>query len=180
MKVIKTRNAANTRNAILQAAINRFLQDGYDNAGLRAIAAEAGVDPALICRYFGSKQQLFAEALASTSEDPMEVLGGDKENFGSRVAKEMLSPSRKTTKGLLFIRLLTRSSGSPDASNLVHQHVMAKFVQPFSQWLDADKATEKAWLTASVLIDPGRSGCAPAEHVARADRDARATHAHGA
>lgn len=152
MKTIKPRNAANTRSAILKSAVKQFVQDGYDHAGLRAIAADAEIDPALICRYFGSKQQLFAEALDNACEESVIMLDGDKAGFGTRVAEMLLNTSRQNTKQLLFIRMIIRSSGSPDASKMVHQHIMKKFVQPFSQWLDEEKATEKAWLTASVLV----------------------------
>ena len=52
-----------TRQAILDAAGARFASDGYDKATLRAIAADAGADPAMIIRYFGSKAGLFAAAV---------------------------------------------------------------------------------------------------------------------
>lgn len=51
-----------TRERILGAAQARFAADGYDRATLRAIAADAGIDPAMVIRYFGSKAELFAEA----------------------------------------------------------------------------------------------------------------------
>jgi len=48
------------REAILEAARTRFAADGYDRATVRAIAADARVDPSMVMRYFGSKKQLFA------------------------------------------------------------------------------------------------------------------------
>jgi AcrR family transcriptional regulator len=54
------RDAARTRAGLLAAARRRFGSDGYDRTTLRAIAADVGVDPALVIRYFGSKQELFA------------------------------------------------------------------------------------------------------------------------
>jgi AcrR family transcriptional regulator len=48
------------REAILGAARARFAADGYDRATVRAIAADAGIDPSMVMRYFGSKKQLFA------------------------------------------------------------------------------------------------------------------------
>jgi AcrR family transcriptional regulator len=48
------------REAILSAARARFAADGYDRATVRAIAADAGIDPSMVMRYFGSKRQLFA------------------------------------------------------------------------------------------------------------------------
>ena len=53
-----------TRERIREAARVRFLADGYQAVSLRAIAAEAGVDVALVSYYFGSKQGLFAATMA--------------------------------------------------------------------------------------------------------------------
>lgn len=53
-----------TRGQVLAAARHRFARDGYDGATIRAIAAEAGVDPALVHHYFGTKPDLFREAAA--------------------------------------------------------------------------------------------------------------------
>ena len=59
----RRRDAAATREAILQAATRRFTTEGYQRAGAREIAADAGVTAALVNRYFGSKVKLFAEVI---------------------------------------------------------------------------------------------------------------------
>lgn len=56
------RRSDTTRAAILQAARERFASDGYERATIRAIAADANIDPAMVMRYFGSKDKLFAVA----------------------------------------------------------------------------------------------------------------------
>lgn len=53
-----------TKEAILDAARVRFASDGYERATIRAIAADASIDPAMVMRYFGSKEKLFATAAA--------------------------------------------------------------------------------------------------------------------
>lgn len=63
-----------TREAIRQAAHARFLADGYRDVTLRAIAADAGVDVALVSYYFGSKQGLFGAAMA-LPVNPAELFG---------------------------------------------------------------------------------------------------------
>src|ERR1700754_3812304 len=72
----RPRNAAATRDAILRSAIDAFARHGYDGAGVREIAASAGVTAMLVNRYFGSKEQLFAEASAATLEQPV-ILSSD-------------------------------------------------------------------------------------------------------
>ena len=62
MATERPRNAAQTRADILDAARRRFATDGYEPTTLRTIAADVGVDAALVSRYFGSKQDLFATA----------------------------------------------------------------------------------------------------------------------
>ncbi|NBM19441.1 TetR family transcriptional regulator [Streptomyces sp. GC420] len=51
-----------TRTAIIEAARERFAADGYERATIRAIAREAGIDPSMVMRYYGSKEGLFAAA----------------------------------------------------------------------------------------------------------------------
>ncbi|MBB5960033.1 AcrR family transcriptional regulator [Saccharothrix tamanrassetensis] len=58
------RSAEDTKAAILLAARERFASDGYERATIRAVATEAGIDPAMVMRYFGSKEKLFAAAAA--------------------------------------------------------------------------------------------------------------------
>ncbi|MEU9392616.1 TetR family transcriptional regulator [Streptomyces sp. NPDC048324] len=59
-----------TRGAILAAARERFASDGYDRATIRAIARDAKIDPSMVMRYYGSKEGLFAAAVAVDLELP--------------------------------------------------------------------------------------------------------------
>lgn len=148
---VRRRDAAATRAAILEAGRRRFQRETYEQAGVRAIAADAGVDPALISRYFGSKERLLAEVLKTTSQDPMEVLGGDRATFGRRVARALLDPSERTDNCIDFIQVATRASGSPTARRLVRRHIEKQFTAPFTAWLGGRRAAEKAWLVGCVL-----------------------------
>src|SRR3954470_14069400 len=56
------RSADRTRGVILAAARERFASDGYERATIRAIAADATIDPAMVMRYFGNKEKLFVAA----------------------------------------------------------------------------------------------------------------------
>ncbi|WP_277242472.1 TetR family transcriptional regulator [Mycolicibacterium obuense] len=70
MSSTRSRDASKTRADILAAARARFGSEGYQATTMRAVAADVGVDPALINRYFGSKQELFAEAADFTLDLP--------------------------------------------------------------------------------------------------------------
>lgn len=80
---------SDTREEILAAARTAFGEVGYDRATIRAIAAAAGVDPALVHHYFRTKEDLYAAAIrmpispAAVSDT---VLGGDLTELGERMA----------------------------------------------------------------------------------------------
>ena len=74
-----------TREAILFAARHRFGEVGYDAASIRAIAADAGVDPALVHHFFGTKEGLFAAAMelpVVPSEVIAMMLDSERERLG--------------------------------------------------------------------------------------------------
>ncbi|MDX1886188.1 TetR/AcrR family transcriptional regulator [Mycolicibacterium sp. 120270] len=65
---------SDTRERILNSARELFARNGIDKTSIRAIAADAGVDAALVHHYFGTKTQLFAAAI-HIPIDPMDVIG---------------------------------------------------------------------------------------------------------
>jgi AcrR family transcriptional regulator len=70
MTATRPRNASQTRADIRSAARRRFATEGYERTTLRAVAADVGVDAALVIRYFGTKQDLFAAAAEFAIELP--------------------------------------------------------------------------------------------------------------
>jgi AcrR family transcriptional regulator len=76
-----TRRSERTRAAILVAARHRFAADGFERTTICAIAADAGIDPSMVMRYYGSKDGLFAAAadldlhLPDLATVPREKLG---------------------------------------------------------------------------------------------------------
>jgi AcrR family transcriptional regulator len=66
--------APDTRAEVLAAARASFAGKGFRGTTIRAVAASAGVDPALVHHYFGTKTQLFAAAI-HIPIDPMDVIG---------------------------------------------------------------------------------------------------------
>jgi AcrR family transcriptional regulator len=69
----RPRGTSDTRDRILASARELFARNGIDKTSIRAIAAAAGVDSALVHHYFGTKQQLFTAAI-NIPIDPMSVL----------------------------------------------------------------------------------------------------------
>jgi AcrR family transcriptional regulator len=83
-----------TRTSILDAARKIFAEKGYDQASIRAIAAGAQVDPALVHHYFGTKEKLFLasmDAPINPAELIPEALNGPRSEAGERLIRLVLS-----------------------------------------------------------------------------------------
>ena len=115
--VARPRDAARTRQSLLAAARRRFAAHGYAATTVRDIAADAGVNVALINRYFTSKEGLFEACLLSTADELRHTAvaaGGSQ--LAERIARSMLSISRTDSNEIL--PLLLRSSGDERAERL--------------------------------------------------------------
>ena len=81
------------RTAILSAAREQFAATGYAAASVRGIARRAGVDPALVHHYFGTKEQVFVAAMQlpfQPGEMLPQVLAGDPAGMGERLVRLFL------------------------------------------------------------------------------------------
>lgn len=83
--VPRTERRQHTEERILCAARELFSRSGYDRTTIRAVAAEADVDPALVMHYFGSKEDLFAAAIHVELEET--VVGAEDELADRLLAK---------------------------------------------------------------------------------------------
>jgi AcrR family transcriptional regulator len=110
----RRRNSAETRRLLLEAASRRFVLQGYERTTVREIAADAGVNPALIKRYFESKEGLFEACLASRHDlllEPAEA-PGDRGRLVDTMARQLggeFWPDTSEHPLLLFLR----DSGDP-------------------------------------------------------------------
>lgn len=168
----RTRNAAATRTAILDAARRRFVGESYDNVGLREIAADAGVDAALVSRYFGSKEDLFREVLSSTT-GARDLFVEDVASFGARVAEMITSDPQHQAKmdGLL---IMLNSAASPKASCVVRARAEDEFYGPFAAWLGGgEDAKIRARLAGAIMMGASISRALHAD-LALVDREREA------
>jgi len=147
------RNAGDTRARILAAARVRFSREAYENVGTRDIAADAGVDAALVNRYFGSKEKLFDAAIedAFAIKDHFDAL--DMSRFGEIIATMVIDGSaERRAAGFDALGILLRSSGSPATHARVSDRFHADFVLPLARLLRGRDAELRAALIASHLI----------------------------
>lgn len=158
----RTRNAAATRQAILDAAKTRFAREGYDGASLREIATDAGVDAALISRYFGSKEELLVEVL-NCLPDATELFQGDLSTFGERVAARLLD-NRDPDESLDHLLIMLRSASSPAASEPLRRSMRAHFHDPFAAYLGGPEAEVRARLAGDLIMGVAISRAIAADH----------------
>jgi len=148
---LRKRDAETTRAAILEAAKTEFAQNGYDNTSLRRIAAVAGIDVALIKRYFGGKEPLFTEALKASF--PPNFLGQwDKSSFPHDFAVVMAGHAHEHEERTHSFRFLLLAATSPTTGPLLNTAIQERFLGPMRQWLGDDDAHARARVLAAAVI----------------------------
>jgi len=120
--------ASDTRDRILSSARELFARNGIDKTSIRAIATDAGVDPALVHHYFGTKTQLFAAAI-KIPIDPMSIIGPLREvpvDEIGHVLPSLLLPLWDSELGKGFIATLRSVLGG---SNVAELSMFRSFLQ---------------------------------------------------
>lgn len=136
---VKRRDAVRTKAKILAAAQQAFAEHGYAQAGIRDIAVIAGVDSALLLRYFGSKAKLFEAALIDAIPQ-FDELDLAQEGFGARLTGKFL-------EAFLDLRaqaMIALSTSDPDA-RIISARVMEDYgIAPLARWLGPPNARARA------------------------------------
>ncbi len=143
--------SSRTRASILAAARKLFSRYGYEGASVRDIAADAGVDPALVIRYFGSKDGLFAETTEFDLKLP-DPSGISRDELGAALTRHFLqlweSPE---SRGALVILLRTASSNEA-ATTKIRKIFEAQVVPMLKQVAEPDALPLRAGLISSHLL----------------------------
>lgn len=137
---------------ILEVARILFCQRSFDQTGVREVAAEAGVDPAIVVRVFGSKEALF-EAVADGAFALEEAFEGPVEGMGMRVARLLTGKGDEREEGTFDeFNLLLRSAASPVAGPILSKALHAGFIAPLAKHLGGREASMRAsMMTACIL-----------------------------
>lgn len=144
-----TRRSDATRAAILTAARERFAADGFERATIRAIAADARIDPSLVMRYYGNKEKLFAAAaqfdlrLPGFFETPVE-------QHGAMLVEHFLD---RWTEDETLLALI-RAAVSHEAAAERMREIFAAQVGPIAARVAPDPATAatRAGLIATQIL----------------------------
>lgn len=149
----RRRDAAATRAAILASARAAFSRAGYDGAGLREIAADAGVTAMMVNRYFGSKEALFVEALQQTMTGESVIAGGimDSPDPARALASAVVGMTRPDAVPLDGFRMAIHSASSPVAIGVGRHMIETHALETVSAALSGAHTAERAALILSMI-----------------------------
>lgn len=125
----------------------RFLADGYQAVSLRAIAAEAGVDVALVSYYFGSKQGLFAATMAlpmNPADIFQEVLKGDLKTLPERALRALLAVWDTEETGAPLRTMAVTAVSDPEVTRLLRELVGRELIELLAARLGEPHGRERA------------------------------------
>jgi AcrR family transcriptional regulator len=143
----RTRNAAQTRADILAAARLRFGAEGYERTTLRTVAGDVGVDPALVIRYFGSKQDLFAAAAEFTLDLP-DLTDVRPEDVADALLPSFFAVWEDDTTFVALLRAAMTSSTAADTM----RRIFATQVAPKLAAVAPDHAPQRAGLMGAFVV----------------------------
>jgi AcrR family transcriptional regulator len=144
-----------TPEAIRMAARQKFSEVGFDRATIRSIAAEAGVDPALVIHHFGSKQRLFIEAVQLPFPPEQliaQLASGPRSQVGERVLRFVLSVLADDDARARWLGLIRSAVTEPEATRVFREILTSRIFRPLAEQLGMDKAPLRASLAGSQII----------------------------
>lgn len=147
----KQSKSARTRETILQAARHRFAEAGYEQTTLRDIAADAGIDHALINRYFGSKEGLFARTVAIDLHMP-DYRAVPKTGIGAALIGHFLQRWESEPSGTALIILLKTAAANPDLAERVRQVFQTQVVPALGHVVAPSELEPRSGLVSSLLL----------------------------
>jgi AcrR family transcriptional regulator len=149
---------AGTRESILEAARVRFAEHGYDGATIRGIAGDAGVDPALVHHYFGTKEKLFVAAMRFPAV-PSEVIRGvwrdGPDGVGERLARAVLGVWESQDMRSQAEALLRSAVTNDRAARMLREFVTSAIIRFVAEVFGQRDVEYRASLVASQIIGLG-------------------------
>ncbi|MBO8187017.1 TetR family transcriptional regulator [Streptomyces sp. DW4-2] len=144
-----SRRSDSTRAKILAAARERFAARGYERATIRAIAQDAGIDPSMVMRYFGSKEGLFAAASEFDLRLP-ELSRLPRESVGKALVEHFLDRWEEDE----VLTALLRAGVTNTAAAERMQGILREQVAPIAAAVSPDphEAARRAVLVASQIL----------------------------
>jgi AcrR family transcriptional regulator len=144
-----------SREAILEAASARFAQHGYDGATIRGIATDAGVDPALVHHFFGTKDKLFVAAMRlplNPAEVIPKVVAAGLDGAGEKLATIFVHTMREQGDANPMVGLLRSATAHPGAARMIRDFFTSAVLEKVAAELDVPQPRLRAALCASQMM----------------------------
>ncbi|MEU9255912.1 MULTISPECIES: TetR family transcriptional regulator [Streptomyces] len=144
-----------TQERIRLAARSEFAARGYDKTSVRGVAKAAGVDPALVHHYFGSKDDLFAAAIELSMEPAMVVpaiLGEGPDGIGERLARYFLGIWENPVTRAPLLAVIRSALTHEAAASVLRRIVLRRVLERVAADLDVPDPTFRAELAASHMV----------------------------
>jgi AcrR family transcriptional regulator len=144
-----------TRAEILAAARTSFAEVGYDRTSVRGVAARAGVDPALVHRFFGSKDDLLVAALTLAMKPDERIpalMEGEASSLGERVIGYFLSVWEYSPSREVLIGMLRSAATNERAATLLREFFSREVLARIAAPLGDEDAPLRATLVNSQLF----------------------------
>ena len=141
------RSSEQTKAVILAAAREQFAKSGFERATIRAIAADANIDPSMVMRYFGSKDQLFAAAADFDLELP-DLSGIDRDELGAALVDHFMN---RWERDEVLIVLLRASATNAEAAQRMRS-MFATQLLPVIASINPDGPERRAALIATQTL----------------------------
>jgi len=144
-----------TRGEIVAAAARCFARAGYDATSTRQVAADAGVDPALVRRFFGGKEELFTEVAAALI-DPDRVMtavaAGATDQAGERLLRYFLALLGDVQQPGPLLGVVRSAVTSEQAAHALRIFLAQRVLGGIAEALHIDQGEVRAALAASQLV----------------------------
>lgn len=148
----RPRGGSDSRARIIAAAVDDFGEKGYDGSTIRSIAARAGVDSALVHHYFGTKADLFAEAVGIPLRPDVDVpgiLAGPRGEVGERLVRYVLEAFEQPDVQRRGVMLMRTAIGSRLTTPLLAGFLSRELIGRIAAALGVEDADLRATLVAS-------------------------------
>ncbi|WP_395572952.1 TetR family transcriptional regulator [Streptomyces sp. BK79] len=160
--------SADTRDRILGAAREEFSARGYEKASVRGIAKAAGVDPALVHHYFGTKEQVFEAAIevafAPALRAPEAIGDGPLDTVGERLTRFFFGLWENPATRTPLLAIVRSALTNDTAAAVFRRLIAAQLLRRIAAQLDLPDAELRAELAAAQLV-----GCAVLRYVIKAE-----------
>ncbi|GAT71982.1 TetR family transcriptional regulator [Microbacterium sp. HM58-2] len=150
----RPRGGSDSRERIIGAAVDEFGEHGYDGSTIRSIAARAGVDSALVHHYFGTKADLFAEAVGIPLRPDIDVPGildGPRDQVGERLVRYVLEAFEQPDVRRRGVMLMRTAIGSRLTTPLLAGFLSRELIGRIAKRLGVEDAELRATLVASQI-----------------------------